>query len=209
MNIRKNLIVTILLIGIFTMIFPPIIAKASPKWSALNNTMYANSGILIYKKATIKSKPVDVYNKGNIVIITAVSSDNQWYKVKKDKVTGYIKCKNKLVNRKPCKLYKGKRLNMFDGTINGPSGRESYYNLPMKKVVKHMRRKGYKASKYPYWIRKDGCKMLGPYIIVSANLKIRKRGSLVETSLGTGIVCDTGSFISSYPRGLDIAVDWK
>ena len=59
-----------------------------------------------------------------------------------------------------------------------------------------------------YWVREDGCKMYGDYIIVAANLDIHPRGSLVETSLGTGIVLDTGSFAESNPHHIDIATDW-
>ena len=59
-----------------------------------------------------------------------------------------------------------------------------------------------------YWVRDDGCKMLGDYIMVAADLSIRPRGSLVDTSLGKGIVCDTGSFTNSNPYQLDIAVSW-
>ena len=56
-----------------------------------------------------------------------------------------------------------------------------------------------------YWIRSDGCKMLGDYIMCAANLSIYPRGSLVETSLGTAIVVDTGYLDSNQ---IDIAVSW-
>ena len=60
----------------------------------------------------------------------------------------------------------------------------------------------------PYWIREDGVKMLGNYVMIAANLNIRPRGSLVETSLGTGIVCDTGGFAEKDQTQIDIAVNW-
>lgn len=60
----------------------------------------------------------------------------------------------------------------------------------------------------PYWVRGDGVKMLGDYVMIAADLSIRPRGSLVPTSLGMGIVCDTGSFIHSNPTQIDIAVAW-
>lgn len=53
--------------------------------------------------------------------------------------------------------------------------------------------------------------MLGEYIIYAANIDKHPYGSLIETSLGTGIVCDTGgSFYEEYSgdyfvRELDIA----
>ena len=50
--------------------------------------------------------------------------------------------------------------------------------------------------------------MLGNYVICAADLNVHPRGSLVETSLGTGLVCDTGSFALSNPYQIDIAVEW-
>lgn len=102
----------------------------------------------------------------------------------------------------------GSRLTRSSGVCYGPSGRETYYNLDMSGVVANMRRLGYSESEYPYWIRDDGCKMLGNYIIVAANLRIRPKGTILETSLGWAIVCDTGGFVKSYPYGLDIATNW-
>lgn len=101
-----------------------------------------------------------------------------------------------------------KHLTARNGVFHGPSGRETYYNLPMGGVIKYMRHLGYSKEEYPYWIRDDGCKMLGPYIMVAANLKIRPKGTILETSLGTAIVCDTGGFVKKYPKGIDIAVNW-
>ena len=50
--------------------------------------------------------------------------------------------------------------------------------------------------------------MLGPYIMVAAHLGIHPRGSLVQTSLGTGVVVDTGAFSKSNAHQIDIAVNW-
>lgn len=99
-------------------------------------------------------------------------------------------------------------LTAYGGVYYGPSGRETYYNLKMDLVVYYMRELGYDEEDYPYWIREDGCKMLGNYIMVAANWSIRPKGTILETSLGTAIVVDTGSFVSDYPEGIDIAVDW-
>jgi len=99
-------------------------------------------------------------------------------------------------------------LNAYNGVFNGPSGRETYYNLNMDGVIAGMRSLGYSEEEYPYWIREDGCKMFGPYIMVAANWDIRPRGTILETSLGTAIVVDTGSFVNTYPEGVDIAVNW-
>ncbi len=105
--------------------------------------------------------------------------------------------------------YNGMMLTSQLGRITGPSGgEETYYDLDMGKVVQNMRMMGYDELNYPYWIRDDGCKMLGEYVMVAANLKVHPRGSYVQTSLGTGLVCDTGDFASNNKNQIDIATNW-
>ncbi|MDO5133974.1 MAG: ABC transporter substrate-binding protein, partial [Eubacteriales bacterium] len=99
----------------------------------------------------------------------------------------------------------GPVLSRSKGSVYGPSGKETYYNLNMSGVVNIMRRMG---NTDEYWVRDDGCKMLGNYIMCAANLRVHPRGSLVECSLGTCIVCDTGGFASHNANQLDIAVTW-
>lgn len=101
--------------------------------------------------------------------------------------------------------WNGSTLTPSAGVNYGPSGKETYYNLDMSGVVSIMRGMGNNDS---YWVRGDGCKMLGNYIMVAANLSVHPRGSLVETSLGTGIVCDTGGFAAGNANQLDIATSW-
>lgn len=93
-------------------------------------------------------------------------------------------------------LTPSKGINYFNGR------KETYYNLDMSVCVSIMRSLG---NSDEYWIRSDGCKMLGDYIMCAANLSIYPRGSLVETSLGTAIVVDTGYLESNQ---IDIAVSW-
>ena len=50
--------------------------------------------------------------------------------------------------------------------------------------------------------------MLGEYVMCAANLNIRPKGTIVETSLGMAIVVDTGSFAASNETQLDMAVNW-
>ena len=90
----------------------------------------------------------------------------------------------------------------------GPAGRETYYNLNMNGCIATMRRLGYSEEEYPYWVRDDGAKMFGRYVMIAANWKIRPLGTVIETSLGWSIVVDTGDFVEEYPYGVDIAVDW-
>ena len=101
--------------------------------------------------------------------------------------------------------WKGPVLSKSRGTVTGPSGKETYYNLNMQGVVNIMRRMG---NTDEYWVREDGCKMLGEYIMVAANLNVHPRGSIVETSLGKAIVCDTGGFAKRNPHQIDVAVNW-
>ena len=101
--------------------------------------------------------------------------------------------------------WKGPVLSASAGTNQGPSGKETYYNLPMEGVVATLRAMG---NNDEYWVREDGVKMLGDYVMVAAHLGIRPRGSIVETSLGKGIVCDTGGFAHGNPTQLDIATAW-
>ena len=116
-------------------------------------------------------------------------------------------------NNQPNSSYDGawpedQRLTPWKGTIEGPSGKETYYNLDMSGVVSIMRSMGFDEENYPYWVRDDGVKCLGNYVMVAACFDIRPRGSTIQTSLGTGLVCDTGEFAYSNPYQLDIAVNW-
>lgn len=96
-------------------------------------------------------------------------------------------------------------LNRTLGTVMGPSGKETFYNLDMSGVIAIMQSMGYYAD---YWVREDGVKMYGDYIMVAANLSIRPKGTIVQTSLGMGIVVDTGGFAATNPYQLDIATTW-
>ena len=91
------------------------------------------------------------------------------------------------------------------GVVMGPSGKETYYNLDMSGVVQIMRNMG---NTDEYWVREDGCKMLGDYIMCAANLDVHPRGTLVESSLGTCIVADTGLFAATNPTMIDISTVW-
>ena len=94
------------------------------------------------------------------------------------------------------------------GGCMGPSGRETYYNLRMDNCVAFMRELGYDELEYPYWIRNDGAKMLGLYVMCAADWSHRPKGTIIPTSLGDAIVVDTGEFVKDYPNGIDLAVDW-
>ena len=144
--------------------------------------------------------------------LNIIGENNRFYKVQVGNDTLYIVKDNIVLEKEKADeikeipiLWTGPKLTKSKGVNQGPSGKETYYNLPMSGVIKTMRRMG---NNDKYWVREDGCKMLGDYIMIAANLKVRPRGSLVETSLGTGIVCDTGGFAKRNPKQIDIAVNW-
>ena len=93
-----------------------------------------------------------------------------------------------------------KGVNYFEGR------KETYYNLPMERVVKNAKNKGIYGE---YWEREDGAKMLGGFVIVAADQKQHPYGSTVLTSLGYGIVLDSGEFTKTYKGDqIDIATTW-
>lgn len=82
-------------------------------------------------------------------------------------------------------------VNMFNNR------KETYYNLDMSGVVANAKNMGIEGD---YWVRGDGVKMYGNYVIVAAQMD---KGTIIETSLGAGIVLDW------CPAGtIDIAVSW-
>lgn len=102
--------------------------------------------------------------------------------------------------------WSGKTLNSHNGYTYGPSGKETYYNLNMSRCIYYMNSLGYYGD---YWVREDGIKMFGNYVMVASDLSKYPKGTLVETSLGTGIVVDTGEFCHNGSGvALDIAVAW-
>lgn len=100
--------------------------------------------------------------------------------------------------------WKGTKLNSVLGVVYGPTGKETYYNLNMKEIINIMSEYGYSAE--DYHIRDDGVKMLGDYIMIATDFDTYPRGSVVPTSLGLGISCDTGTALSG--SHVDIAVNW-
>lgn len=84
---------------------------------------------------------------------------------------------------------------------------ETYYDLDMSRVMKYRQKDG--CGDGTYSVREDGVKVDNEgYILVAANLDRYPLCSVVETSLGTGKVYDTGSFASVNPEQFDIATDW-
>lgn len=89
--------------------------------------------------------------------------------------------------------------------INCNGFTETYYNMDMTGVVNRAKERG---IDYSYWVRDDGVKMYGNYVIVATDWDIVPYGETVHTSLGEGISLDTGSFKEQNSYQIDVAVSW-
>ena len=197
-----------IIFGISVMCFGILVIKVGvPKEDYPN--IYESDAYYIQKEEYEESSKYDEFAKFGLV--EPLSTQREWLnnpiKTSIEETTVEETTENETVEE-TYYIYDGPSLNSVIGTIEGPSGKETYYNLPMSGVISIMRNAGFSEKEYPYWVRDDGCKMLGNYIMVAADLSIRPRGSLVECSLGMAIVCDTGDFIYSNPYQLDIATTW-
>lgn len=85
-------------------------------------------------------------------------------------------------------------------TYNGHT--ETWYNLPMDRVIQRAQDMGIPAQ---YWVRDDGVKCFGPWVIVAAHPS-KIRYTRVDTSLGEGIILDTHE--KDDTELIDIAVEW-
>lgn len=167
------------------------------------------------RETPLKDEPYDDVAAGRSVkkdtelTITGVNEDYGWYRVEdEDGKTAYVNRNNLSVSKEAVAAdtgWTGPRLSPAAGAIQGPTGRETYYNLPMGGVIAAMRAMG---NNDEYWVREDGAKMLGDYVMVAANYSVFPKGSLVPCSLGMAIVCDTGGFAAHNPTQLDIATNW-
>ena len=96
-------------------------------------------------------------------------------------------------------------LNARDGVNYYQGHKETYYNLPMRRVIDRADANGLGGW---YWEREDGAKMYGYYVIVAANYDKYPYGTIIDTSLGLGIILDTGKFAVKNGDLVDIAVNW-
>lgn len=169
-------------------------------------TMYAVAELNIRTEPTLESeiygtlgKGTEVTKTGDIGDWSAVIIDDEEYYVYSEYLSTEMPTITTSVS--------AKHLTSTIGRFEGPWGTETYYNLPMKLVISYMSEFGYDYS--DYWIRDDGVKMLGNYVMCAADFREYPRGSIVETSLGTAIVCDTGTFtVDGSGVDFDICVSW-
>lgn len=91
----------------------------------------------------------------------------------------------------------GSGLTKSSGVNYHNGAKETYYNLNMSGVISNAKSIGIQGE---YWVRSDGVKMYGDYVIVAAQMN---KGTIISTSLGAGIVLDY------CPAGtIDIATNW-
>ena len=97
-------------------------------------------------------------------------------------------------------------LNKRDGVNYYNGQKETYYNLRMSGVIRLMEDLGIYAD---YWVRDDGVKMYGEYVMVATDTRRLPKGTIIDTSLGLAMVCDHCGSAESYPgTWVDIAVNW-
>lgn len=164
---------------------------------------YTKDGVRLRAEPSTESEILDTFRINTQIEYT--TTDTAWLAVEGG---GYVRGdlvsdeKIKVSNPVPDGPKLTKRLGIFDG----PCGKETYYDLNMKGVLRTLREKGFEGD---YWIREDGAKMFGDYIMVAADWDIYPYGSIVDTSLGKGIVADTGDFTHNGSGvTFDIATNW-
>lgn len=189
---KKTYLVGALMIGASMIFVRPIKAQANP-----------TAGVIKEMEITRMEPPIAEWQKD--ILEAATVEEPEKGNKKDDDKRGNRTTKKRTVSNILSRCNSRPHLTRQCGVFQGPSGRETYYNLPMGRVIQYMEDLGYS---YRYWVREDGVKMYGQYVMCAADLSIRPKGTVLETSLGTGIVCDTGGFTRTCPYGLDIATAW-
>ena len=198
-------------------------------YSLIDDTYHivANSGLYVREAPSVESKSIVCLPYGSNITVKGISDDVDWAVVEYNGTDAFVAKEYIEEGAAPevvatasqsvdststqaapvISSYSGSQLTAYAGVNYGPSGKETYYNLPMDGIVSIMGQYGYSAADYA--VREDGVKTLGGYVMVAADLNQYPRGSLVETSLGTGLVCDTGGFVyNGSGVSLDIATNW-
>lgn len=90
------------------------------------------------------------------------------------------------------------------GTVQYEGHKETWYNLPMHNIVE--RADAYYGLEGVYDVREDGVKTYNGFLMLATDWNEYPFGSVIETSLGTGIVLDMQT--TGNKQIVDIAVDW-
>ena len=90
------------------------------------------------------------------------------------------------------------------GTVQFNGHKETWYNLPMHNIIE--RADGIYGLNDVYEEREDGVKTYNGFVILATDWNEYPFGSIIETSLGTGIVLDMQT--SGDKQIVDIATTW-
>lgn len=90
------------------------------------------------------------------------------------------------------------------GTVQYDGHKETYYNLPMHNIVS--RADEFYGLEDVYEVREDGVKTYNGFVMLATDWGEYPFGSVIETSLGTGIVLDMQT--TGNKQIVDIAVTW-
>ncbi len=186
----------------------------------VNQVMYALDTVSVYAEPSKDSQALTQLEQNDAVTVTGLS--DTYARTEVNGVTGYVLKDSlqdhkltfserlKTIQNEPVVYtWNGAVLSTSKGSVYGPSGKETYYNLNMSGVISVMRSMGFHEAEYPYWVRKDGARMLGPYVMVAADLRSHPKGSVMDISLGKALVCDTGEFaVNGSGTSVDVAVTW-
>lgn len=150
----------------------------------------------------------ELNNLASDIVSNQVNSIKQKKETEKIKITDQtnsdLQLLKKTIQKEKLPTKKERKpLTKSAGTVTWPSGKETYYNLPMNWVVDSLRRKWFDGE---FWVRADGVKMYGKHVMVAAPKGKYKTWEIIPTTLWAGIVCDTGAM--KWNR-IDIAVNWS
>lgn len=179
----------------------------------LSGTGLSNIGLIGNMKSAIKEIINGTYgdkslseleNKiNNTIKMLNNSNTGEWYsKIEQFSYEEYENFADFLDSIDDTKIIYAKQLTGPLGYVEyeRPDGRivkETWCDLKVGQLVKNMREMH--GIDLEYWIREDGVRMYGPYVMVAADVPAMggwnqeaeyRYGDLVETTLGTGIVVD-------------------
>ena len=101
--------------------------------------------------------------------------------------------------------WEGEKLSVDNPEVEGPSGIETFFNEDVSKLVENAK-EGYIGE---YWVRSDGVKMFGEYIICKCKYESNEYhptlpvGTVIPTTIGVALVCSNET-----EEDICIAVTW-
>ena len=208
--------------------FDRISANPNGEFVKVNENYFGDDGDLRYK--INEDSTVSIYENDNILGYTDLDGIGMTNKV----IVNPIEDAENQVETKsfdetedviidiPDNSWDGPVIAKGIGTVMGPSGRETYYNQNSL-IPKHFDIHTYQGEElhnsmerlgleYPrdYHVSDYGVDMLGQYVMCAADVVTsdRKKGDILDTSLGKAIIVDHCEAAQSEPGLIDISVQW-